>query len=146
MAVYFSMHSYAGTVMKGQGRATALGFPTANISLSDDSVSGIYAARVKVGDSEYMAAVFADQKRKLLEAHLLDFSGELSAKGGSASGGNGKNITIELCKKIREHEDFTNDDDLRAAIAKDVADVREYFPPKADPQPEAGKAPSADKN
>src|SRR3989338_2901486 len=111
------MHSYTGTVIKGQGLATTLGFPTANIALPDDSVSGIYAAMVKVAGAEYMAAVFADSKRKLLEAHLLDYSGEL----------NGKEIMIELCEKIREHGDFSNDDDLHVAITKDVADVREYF-------------------
>ena len=122
MAVYFSMHSYAGIVTRGQGRATVLGFPTANIALADDSISGIYAARVKVEGAEYIAAAFADQKRKLLEAHLLDYSGDLS----------GKNITIELSKKIREHEDFINDEDLRAAIAEDIKNVREYFPPEAD--------------
>jgi len=121
------MRLYTSIVIKGQGRAAALGYPTANIALADDSVSGIYAARVKVGGAEYIAVAFADQKRKLLEAHLLDFSGELSAKGGYASGGNGKSITIELCKKIRKHKDFTNDDDLRAEIAKDVAKVRDYF-------------------
>lgn len=111
------MRSYTGTVIKGHGRATALGFPTVNISLEDNSTSGIYAARVNIDGTEYLAAAFADQKRKVLEAHLLGYSGEL----------NGKSITIELCKKIREHEDFANDKDLREAIAKDIADVRKYF-------------------
>ena len=111
------MSSYTGIVIKGKGRAGALGFPTANIALDDDSLLGIYAARVRVGDAEYIAAVFVDPKRKLLEAHLLDYSGELS----------GKSITVELCKKIREHEDFSNDTALRMAIAEDVKNVRDYF-------------------
>lgn len=121
------MRSYTGTVIKGQGRAAALGFPTANIALNDGSISGIYTARVKVDGAEYMAATFADQKRNVLEVHLLDFP----AREGSASGGSGelhgKEVAIELHKKIREHEDFANDDDLRAAIAKDVKKVRDYF-------------------
>lgn len=111
------MRLYKGIVIKGQGRAGALGYPTVNIPLKDSGISGIYSARVKIGDAKYMAAVFADPKRKLLEAHLLDYSGEL----------NGKSITIELCKKIREHDDFANDEDLRTAIARDVANVRAYF-------------------
>lgn len=117
------MHSYTGIVVRGKGRAKALGYPTANIALADDSVSGIYAARVKTEGAEYMAAAFADQKRKLLEAHILDYPSE----GGSVSGGSGKSITMELCKKIREHGDFSNDEDLRAAIAEDIKNVREYF-------------------
>ncbi|MDO8552532.1 MAG: riboflavin kinase [bacterium] len=133
------MRSYTGIVIKGQGRATVLGFPTANIALKDDTVSGIYAARVKVRGAEYLAAVFADQKRKVLEAHLLDYAGDLSSGGGSASGGNEKKITIELHKKIREHKDFTNDADLQAEIGRDVACVREFFLPEAD-------TPLADKN
>lgn len=111
------MNSHTGEVIKGNGRATALGFPTANIVLNDASVSGIYAARVRVQHSEYAAAVFADQKRNVLEAHVLDYAGEL----------NGKSVTIELCGKMRERGEFRNDDALRAAIAADVARVREYF-------------------
>ncbi len=107
------MHSYTGIVQHGGRRAEYLGFPTANIPLPDDSVSGIYAARVKFGAAEHIAVAFADQKRKLLEAHLLDFSGELK----------GKSITIELCEKIREHEDFTDDAALRAAIKNDIKEV-----------------------
>ncbi|MCR4281197.1 MAG: adenylyltransferase/cytidyltransferase family protein [Candidatus Kaiserbacteria bacterium] len=111
------MEVYTGITKSGKGRGTTLGFPTANIQLEDNSVSGIYAARVKVDGEEYLAAAFADPKRKLLEAHLLDYSGEL----------NGKSISIKLCKKIREHEDFANDADLRTAIAMDIVRVREYF-------------------
>src|SRR3989338_4345015 len=111
------MRSYTGIVVRGKGRAAALGYPTANITLPDASVSGIYAGRAKVDGTEYPAAVFADQKRKVLEAHLLDYSGDLS----------GKNITIELCEKIRAHKDFSNDEGLRAAIAKDIKNVRKYL-------------------
>ena len=108
---------YTGIVQKGAGRSAALGFPTINIPLDDANASGIYAARVKVGEEEYEAAVYADQKRKLLEAHLLDFSKDLY----------GWNVGIELLKKIRESEKFTDETLLRKAIARDVVSVREYF-------------------
>ncbi len=108
---------YSGIVEHGSQRGALLGFPTANIALTDEEVFGIYAARVSVGEKKYHAAVFADTKRKLLEAHLLDFFGNLY----------GEEITIELCEKIREGKMFANDDELEAAIAKDVEDVRHYF-------------------
>lgn len=111
------MPLYTGIVIRGKGRAAALGYPTVNIPLKDSGPSGIYSALVKVGDKKYIAAVFADKKRKLLEAHLLNYSGEL----------NGKLISIELYKKIRENKNFQNDKDLRTAIAMDVKKVREYF-------------------
>ncbi len=110
---------YRGTVMRGEGRGAVLGFPTVNIPLVDGEVSGIYAARVKIKENEapYMAAVYADQKRKLLEAHILNFSDELY----------GCDIQIVLLEKIRESKIFADEVALRAAIADDIARVRAYF-------------------
>ncbi|RJQ33563.1 FMN adenylyltransferase [Candidatus Parcubacteria bacterium] len=104
-----------GVVQKGKGYAGTLGFPTVNIPLADD-ISGIFAARVTVkeGEAPYMAAVFADPKRKILEAHILDFEDDLV----------GQEIGIELFEKIRETEKFESEDDLRAAIAEDIKKVR----------------------
>ena len=109
--------SYTGTVIRGSGTAAKLGFPTLNIPLADTTLSGIYAAKVEAGGSVYQAAVFADPARALLEAYLLDFSGDLY----------GKEITIELCKKLRESRRYESDDALSAAIAADVVDTRSYF-------------------
>ncbi len=108
---------YTGIVARGAQRGTALGFPTANIALTDASVSGIYAAKVSVDSETFHAAAFADPKRNVLEAYMLDFSGNLYDK----------EITIELCEKIRESDMFADERELRAAIAKDVEDVRHYF-------------------
>ena len=110
---------YKGIIQKGSGYATKLGFPTVNIPLADDSISGIYAARVTVkeGEAPYMAAVFADQKRKILEAHILDFNDDLT----------GQSVTIELFEKLRDSKEFADEAALRAAIADDVAKTREYF-------------------
>ena len=120
---------YSGTIEGGSGYAAVLGFRTVNIPLTDESIEGVYAARVTVkeGEEPYMAAAFANQRRKVLEAHLLDFP----AGGGSASGGNddlgGLSITIELFDKIRETKKFDTEPQLRAAIADDVEKVRAYF-------------------
>ncbi|MBI4079950.1 riboflavin kinase [Candidatus Kaiserbacteria bacterium] len=111
------MTTYKGVVQKGTKRAAALGFPTVNTPLDDKEVSGIYAARVTVDDKLYNAAAFADQTRNVLEAHILDADLELY----------GKEITIELHKKIRESESFDDDNALRAAIAGDIQKVRAYF-------------------
>jgi len=120
---------YTGTIERGSGYAAVLGFRTINIPLTDGSIEGVYAARVTVkeGEEPYMAAAFANQRRKILEAHILDFPPE----GGSASGGQddlgGMPITIELVEKIRETKKFDTEPQLRAAIADDVEKVRAYF-------------------
>ena len=128
---------YSGTVEAGTGYANVLGFRTVNIPLSDESIEGVYAARVTVsaeggsasggkeGEEPYMAAAFANQRRKILEAHILDFNDDLS----------GATITIDLIEKIRETKKFDTEPQLRAAIADDVEKVRAYFKPNLDPSP-----------
>ena len=109
--------THTGTVQKGGGYGRMLGFPTANISCDDTSLSGIYAATVRCEGEEYSAAVYADTKRQLLEAHLLSFSGDLY----------GKEIEIELLKKIRDDKEFADDTEAKRAIAADVEAVEAYF-------------------
>ncbi len=108
--------TFTGKAARGEGRAGALGFPTANIPLSED-LSGIFAAVVAIGPKTYHAAVFADPARRVLEAHLLDFWGELYDQ----------DMSITLQKKLRDTAPFENDEALRAAIAADVKAVRDFF-------------------
>lgn len=110
---------FRGLVQKGIHRAESLGFPTVNIPLADKKISGIYAARVTVAQDEdaYMAAVYADQKRGVLEAHLLDFDDDLYDM----------EIEISLLGKIREDKKFEGEAELSAAIQDDISRVREYF-------------------
>jgi|GEM_PF-493494 len=111
------MKSYSGVVQEGQMRGTALGFPTANIPLHDATLSGIYIATANFDGVERPAAVYADTHRLLLEVHVLDYSGDLY----------GKEIVVTLIKHLRTGARFENDLQLRAAIAKDIADVRAHF-------------------
>jgi len=112
------MRSFAGIVQKGARRGHALGYPTINIPMTDPEISGVYIARVYLaGEAPYMAAAFADPRRGILEAHIIDFSDELY----------GENVRIGLRHKIRETETFDSDDELRNAIAEDIAAVRKFF-------------------
>jgi riboflavin kinase/FMN adenylyltransferase len=111
--------AYTGIIIKGSKKASSLGFPTANIVVSD-KISGIYAGRVLVKNAEYRAALFGDEKRGLLEAYILDFSGNLY----------GERTTFMLEKKIRAHGVFTNDEILKKQIATDIEEVRKYFASK----------------
>lgn len=110
-------HTFSGTVEKGRKRASTLGFPTINIPLTDSSLSGIYAGKVRHNEREYRAAIFADTKRRLLEAYLLDFDNNLY----------GEKVTIVLIKKVRESEPFKNDEKMKTMIAKDVEEIEKYF-------------------
>ncbi len=112
-----TMEIFSGIVSAGSKRAAALGYPTVNIPLEDTKVSGVYAAMVKIGEEEYEATAFADSRRRVLEAHIIDFSEDVY----------GWNVKISLLKKIRESKRFTDDEKLKKAIQNDVAAVRAYF-------------------
>jgi riboflavin kinase/FMN adenylyltransferase len=111
------MQTIRGTVVEGKQEGKALGFPTANIPLTGTTLSGIYAGRVQVDESVYGAALYADPVRGVLEAHLLDFAGDLY----------GKSIAVEVLAKIRDSSAFENVEVLKAAIAHDIEMIREYL-------------------
>ena len=108
---------FLGIVAGGSAKAHALGYPTANISLTDTSVSGVYAARVRMEDTEYPAVAFADPVRQILEAHLFDFTGNLY----------GKELHVTLVEKIRDTAQFSNDDELKDAMHNDALRARELL-------------------
>lgn len=113
---YTVMVKYKGVVQKGSEYGSRLGFPTANIALDDAAVSGIFAAKVRVSGAEYGAAVYADQRNKVLESHILDFSGDLY----------GKEIEVALLEKLRDDRRFESEEEARRVIADDVQKAREY--------------------
>jgi riboflavin kinase/FMN adenylyltransferase len=109
--------NYRAVVQKGKRYGTAIGFPTANIPY-DGVESGIFAATVLLDEKKYHAAVYADTRRRLLEANLDGYSG------GDLYG---KEIEIELLKKIRDDQKFEDEEKLKAQIQDDITRVLEYF-------------------
>lgn len=121
-------YGLTGTVAHGQERGRLLGFPTANIELSEARVAcppeGVYAVRVLVGTEEYkgMANVgknptFGDVEKLRLEAHLFDFSGNLY----------GKEITVLFVDKIREQVKFSSIEKLKQQLEQDKLQCRNIF-------------------
>lgn len=99
-----------GKVIRGKSKGKALGFPTVNLELHEKVESGVYAGSVKIGDKDYKAGVFVSPDGKLLEAHIIGFSGDLY----------GKNIEVEIDLKIRNVIKFENEEELKAQIKKDI--------------------------
>ncbi len=102
-----------GTVIHGDGYGRKLGYPTANITLGTP-LSGVFSGTVTYKGKTYAAAIFATNRRPILEAHLFDFDGDLY----------GEDIVVEVGEKIREAEEFSNVSLLKAAIAADIARIR----------------------
>lgn len=108
-----------GIVAGGSAKASAFGYPTANIPLSGSDASGSYAALVMVEGKEYKAVAYADQDRGVLESHLFNFSGDLY----------GKEISVTLSARLRAPQSFSSEEALIAAIASDVEAARTHEAP-----------------
>jgi riboflavin kinase / FMN adenylyltransferase len=112
-----------GVVQQGDRRGRELGYPTANLSLSDYQRPryGIYAVRVKLDDGSEHPGVASlgvrptfDPPEELLETHLLDFDGDLY----------GRRIEVALHAFIRDEKKFDSVDDLVAEMRQDEVEAR----------------------
>jgi riboflavin kinase/FMN adenylyltransferase len=108
-----------GQVVAGAGRGRTLGFPTANIAADRPLLvpAGVYACRLAVGDALYGAVLNAGirptfgEKAFTLEAHVLDFSGDLY----------NRRVRLDFVRRLREERKFSGIDALKAQIEADVA-------------------------
>ena len=120
-------YALTGTVAHGEGRGLELGFPTANLVVPPQTAvpaDGIYATRLLVGGGCFAAATsigtkptFHDLGPTVIEAHALDFHGELY----------GHTVRLEFLHRIRDQERFPDVESLVAQMHKDVAMVRELL-------------------
>lgn len=119
-------YAICGEVVAGHKRGTDLGFPTCNVNLHRRRIPlhGVYACQVMVDGELLPAAVnigyrptVSEQEDALLEAHLLDFSGDLY----------GRKLEVVFRHRVREERRYDSLDALRRQIAIDVQQVRSFF-------------------
>jgi riboflavin kinase/FMN adenylyltransferase len=119
-------HEISGVVIKGMNRGgRLLGFPTANLKSQDELIprSGVYAARARLEDGIYDAVVNIGynptfpEKNFSIEAHLLEFSGDLV----------GKPLSLILIERIRDEVTFKDVESLAAQIARDVDSAKKVL-------------------
>jgi riboflavin kinase/FMN adenylyltransferase len=111
-----------GTVVQGFGRGKDIGFPTANLRIEDDILipaSGTYAATTKVDNNSYKSVLnigccptFANPLTTV-ETHLINFNGNLY----------GKQLKVQLHKRLRSEQKFYNVNELKDQILKDIAET-----------------------
>jgi riboflavin kinase/FMN adenylyltransferase len=123
-------YSVRGTVEKGERRGRSLGFPTANLAAENEVLpaAGVYAGRVRflddgdpARDARWPAVTnvgirptFGDAGRVLVEAHLIDFEGDLY----------GRRVEVSFEYHLRRERRFDGVDALRAQIRSDVEAAR----------------------
>jgi riboflavin kinase/FMN adenylyltransferase len=116
-------YTLKGLVEHGNGIGNQIGFPTANISLSNNKklpMSGVYAACVKIDEASYKAVVnigtnpTVGNERLTVEVHILDYQDDLY----------GCEIEVAFVDFIREERKFDSLQALQEQIAKDVASLK----------------------
>lgn len=112
-----------GIVQKGQQRGKSLGFPTANVPLTQAIPEGIYLAEVTLAEKQYPALTFIgaaktfDQTEVLSETYILDFQQDIY----------GQEMTITLLQKLRDNEKFTTVEALIQQMKADEQAAKKYF-------------------
>lgn len=112
--------SVIGTVVRGERRGTALGFPTANLELHHAvrPPTGVYAAEVPLEGRIYRAVVnigtrptFRQNGSETIEVHLLDYAG------GDLYG---RIVEVRFLSRIRDERKFDGPEGLKRQIAADI--------------------------
>lgn len=112
-----------GTVESGRQLGRTIGFPTAN--LRPDAAAAVPAPGVYAADVDGRRAVVNIGRRPTvegrddapisIEAHILDFSGDLY----------GKRLALDFISRLRGEKRFDSIDELKSAIAADVKAARQ---------------------
>jgi len=114
-------HSFtlSGTVIKGNGVGTQLGYPTANIFVEDDSKlipgPGVFAVMVEHQDARYKGMLYIGYRptfsgtEKSIEVNLFDFDEDIY----------GHVLKLELIATLRGDERFESSAELKEQLAKD---------------------------
>ena len=116
-------YTISGRVVEGDRLGQQLGFPTANLDVTGLALppNGVYAGFANVKGKAYRVAlnigfrptVTSGARQLRVEAHLLDFRGELY----------GEELEVEIGGKLREEKKFASVAELREQIARDIAAV-----------------------
>jgi len=115
-----------GVVVNGDKRGRTIGFPTANVEVPNEMclpADGVYAGKFKCDDGSMHACAinlgrrptfFEHADHSLLEAHLLDFAGDLY----------GQKVSVTFEHFLRSERKFDGLEAIKTQLQLDVAAAR----------------------
>lgn len=116
-----------GVVVKGEGRGKKIGFPTANIQVSQDLLvphKGVYVTRTIYNGMTFKSVTnignnptFKDGNQIHIETNLFDFDTDIY----------GEMLDIQFLHKIRDEKKFPTVNDLISQIKADVDFAKEFL-------------------
>ena len=116
-------YTVRGVVQHGRGVGHTLGFPTANVSLSDTRkmlpAEGVYAVRLDghKGIANLGTAPTFGIENQTLEVFLTDFNGDLY----------NKEVEVAFLHRLRDIERFDSPDALQAQLHQDLISAKEWL-------------------
>jgi len=118
--------TYLGNVIRGDGRGKTIGYPTANIDISNIDITvkpGVYSSKAKLKGNEekwYQAILFFGPKKTFdrventLEVHILDFDQDIYDQ----------ELEFTIDDFIRGPVKFNSVEELVRQIKTDISKVR----------------------
>lgn len=114
----------SGAVVSGLQNGRKIGVPTANIDYDKESILpeyGVYMGYTNVAGKKYKSVINVGNNptfnadKATVESHILDFNGDIY----------NEVVEAEFVKRIRDDFKFSNVDELKKQIEKDIKAVRE---------------------
>lgn len=114
-----------GKVVEGQQIGRKLGYPTANLEPTDSAkmvpANGVYATWASVEGQKYMGmlnighrpTLIEEPNKETIEVHILGFDQDIY----------GKEVTLEIVKKIRGEQKFDSLKALKSQLDKDKKQI-----------------------
>ena len=120
-------YTIAGYVMQGNREGTRIGFPTANLEVTDEYIipkQGVYAGYVEVKGKQYQSVLnigfnptFNQSDRLSIETHILDFNQIIY----------GELLKQSFVCRLRDELKFDTVEELVAQMAEDVVQARKIL-------------------
>lgn len=118
---------FYASVIHGKQLGRTIGFPTANLKISEDykliPKTGVYVVEALLGNQKLRGMMnigfnpTVSGSHQSVEVHFFDFDQDIY----------GKNIQISILEKIRDEQKFASVDQLKAQLQKDKQTSLDYF-------------------
>lgn len=118
-------YSFSGTVVRGDGRGTTIGFPTANIRPQASKIvpaHGVYAVGVRVGNEQRYGMMnigfrptVSTVPAETREVHLFDFDRDIY----------GEQVAVSFLRRLRDEKKFDSLSDLVEQLGRDREEARQ---------------------
>lgn len=119
--------TFTGKVIHGNKLGRTIGYPTANLQIEDKEKIipgfGVYAVKVHFNNKVYLGMMNIGMRPVLpelsfaIEVNIFDFDANIYDE----------RIKIEVCKKLRDEENFENFELLKVKLQQDKINTVNYF-------------------